>query len=73
MLSAIRCFRIPCCSLTKSPPVSVGTVGSASIVAELPSEFGVDCSGVEKYRLSILRQWPFRNWIMHIALLPCPS
>lgn len=45
MLSAIRCLRIPCFPLDKSPSASVGTVGSASIVVVLPSEFGVDCSG----------------------------
>lgn len=44
MLSAIRCLRIPCCSLDKPPSASVGTVGSASIVVVLPSEFGAGCS-----------------------------
>ncbi|KAH8124166.1 hypothetical protein LI328DRAFT_134640 [Trichoderma asperelloides] len=45
MLSAIKCLRIPCCSLDKSPSTSVGIAGSASIVVVLSSELGADCSG----------------------------
>lgn len=45
MLNAIKCLRIPCFSLDKSPSTSVGTAGSTSIVVVLSSEFGADCSG----------------------------